>query len=178
MSWTPKGRSPFYPGQPVPVEFFVGRAEQISHIMQRGVGQVAAGKPVAMFVQGEYGIGKSSIAGFVQRLAEREQGLHAIYAPLGSANSLDDVGASILESMLRSGVFNPSRSERIRNWLAKYVGQQELFGLTIHTEALRRDAPTVGKPNGVLAFLGEALQRLRETGVRGLFLVLDEIKGL
>ncbi len=178
MVWAAKGKSPFYPGQPVPVEFFVGRTEQIAHIMQRGAGQVAAGKPVAMFVQGEYGIGKSSIAGFVQRLAEREYGLHAVYAPLGSANFLDDVGASILESMLRSGAFDRSRSERIRNWLAKYVGQQELFGLTIHTEALRRDAPTVAKPSGVLAFLGEALRRLGETGVRGLFLVLDEINGI
>ncbi|MGQ9648905.1 MAG: hypothetical protein ACUVXJ_02220 [Phycisphaerae bacterium] len=28
MAWAPKGKSPFYPGQPVPVEFFVGRTEQ------------------------------------------------------------------------------------------------------------------------------------------------------
>ena len=73
-----KGKSPFYPGQPVPGELFVGRVTQIDHIMQRGVGQVEAGKPVAIYVEGEYGIGKSSIAGFVQWLAEREHGLHSI----------------------------------------------------------------------------------------------------
>jgi DNA-binding NtrC family response regulator len=78
MARAPKGRSPFYPGQPVPGELFVGRAAQIEHIMTRGVGQVAAGKPVAIFVQGEYGIGKSSVAGFVQWLAEREHGFHGI----------------------------------------------------------------------------------------------------
>jgi DNA-binding NtrC family response regulator len=65
-----KGRSPFYPDQPVPVEWFRGRKEQIQHILQRGVGQVAAGKPVTMFVEGEYGIGKSSIAAFAQWQAE------------------------------------------------------------------------------------------------------------
>ena len=77
-----KGKSPFYPGQPVPNELFIGRFQQIHHIMERGVGQVEAGKPIAIYVQGEYGIGKSSIAAFVQWLAEREHGLHAIYASL------------------------------------------------------------------------------------------------
>jgi len=38
-----KGRSPFYPGQPVPAEFFVGREKQASRIMRRGVAQVAEG---------------------------------------------------------------------------------------------------------------------------------------
>ncbi|HLG17619.1 MAG TPA: hypothetical protein VJH03_24460 [Blastocatellia bacterium] len=51
-----KGKSPFYPGQPVPVELFVGREAQLDRIMTRGVGQVAEGKPVAQYVQGEYGI--------------------------------------------------------------------------------------------------------------------------
>lgn len=65
MAEMTKGKSPFYPGQPVPVELFAGRTMQIERVMSRGVGQVSAGKPVAMFIQGEYGIGKSSIAGFV-----------------------------------------------------------------------------------------------------------------
>ncbi len=71
-----KGKSPFYPGQPVPVELFVGRSDQIKRIMIRGVKQVASGKPVAMYIQGEYGIGKSSIGGFTQWLAEKNDGLH------------------------------------------------------------------------------------------------------
>jgi hypothetical protein len=49
-----KSQRPFYPGQPVPAEFFVGRRAQLEHILKRGVGQVARGKPIAMFVQGEY----------------------------------------------------------------------------------------------------------------------------
>ena len=54
MAASTKGKSPFYPGQPVPVELFVGRSAQIERIMTRGVAQVAAGKPVSMFIQGEY----------------------------------------------------------------------------------------------------------------------------
>ena len=113
MAQPAKGRSPFCSGQPVPFDLFVGRAEQIDHILTRGVGQVAAGKPVAMFIEGEYGIGKSSIAGLVQRIAEREHGLHGIYAPLGSATNLDEVGAAVLRATIGSGASSdrgPSRS--------------------------------------------------------------------
>jgi len=171
-----KGKSPFYPGQPVPVELFVGRTTQIERIMTRGVAQVAAGKPVAIFVQGEYGIGKSSIAGFTQWTAEREYGLHGIYASLGAAQTLEDVGAAVLEATVRSGAFNPGRSEAVRNWLAKYVGEQSLFGVTVHAEALKKDAPTI--TTGMLPFLTEALKRLEGTDVKGIFLILDEINGI
>jgi len=171
-----KGKSPFYPGQPVPVDLFVGRIRQITHIMERGVGQVAAGKPVTMYVQGEYGIGKSSVAGFVQWLAEREHGMHSIYAPLGAAETVEDVGAAVLEATLRSGAFDPKRSERVRNWLAKYMGKQSAFGITVHAEALRKDGPTIA--SGMLPFLDEALSRLSDVGIRGIFLVLDEINGI
>jgi hypothetical protein len=177
MNQIPKGKSPFYPGQPVPVELFVGRAEQIDHILTRGVQQVREGKPVTIYVQGEYGIGKSSIAGFVQYRAEQEYGLHGIYAPLGAAETLDEVGAAVLESTLRSGALDPRRSEKVRNWLAKYIGEQSLSGfVTIHAEALKNDAP--GIASGMLPFLSEVLARLQDTGVKGIFLVFDEINGI
>jgi hypothetical protein len=160
------------------VELFVGRVEQIRRIMERGVGQVAAGKPVAIFVQGEYGIGKSSIAGLLQRVAENGHGLHSVYAPLGGARTLDDVAAAVLEATLRSGAFDPSRSERVRDWLAKYIGQQELFGFTLNAAALKQDAPQIANPFGMLGFLGEARKRLADFGVKGIFLVLDEINGV
>ena len=98
-----KGRSPFYPDQPVPVELFQGRKAQIKHILQRGVAQVANGKPVTMFIEGEYGIGKTSIATFVQWLADTRHALHGIYVSLGGATSLDDVAEKILTSTVRSG---------------------------------------------------------------------------
>jgi hypothetical protein len=144
--------------------------------MDRGIKQVEAGKPVTIYIQGEYGIGKSSIAGFVQWLAEREHGLHSIYTSLGGAETLDDVGAAVLEATLRSGAFDPGRAEKVRVWLAKYIGEQSLFGVTLHAEALKKDAPTVA--SGMLPFLKEVVERLKETGIKGVFLVLDEINGI
>jgi hypothetical protein len=178
MSTIAKGKSPFYPGQPVPVELFVGRAAQIDRIMTRGVGQVAQGKPVSMFVQGDYGIGKSSIAAFAQWLAEKDHGLHGIYVSLGGARSLNDVAASILEGTLRSGALNRTKGEKIRSWLGKYIEKLELFGFTLDFAKLQQDAPQLASPSGLLAFLGEVRTRLDDAGVKGLFLVLDEINGI
>lgn len=173
-----KDKSPFYPDQPVPVELFAGRTAQIERILKRGVGQVAAGKPVTMFIQGEYGIGKSSIAGFVQRHAETHYGLHSIYTSLGGAKNLDDVAFSILQATLRSGAFDPKKSEKMRHWLAKYIGKQDMFGISINLDALRKDAPNLSNPFGILEFLSVAKARLQEEGVKGIFLILDEINGI
>jgi len=89
---------------------------------------------------------------------------------------MDAVGAAVLEATVRSGAFHPKRSEKLRDWLAKYIGEQELFGLTLHGEALRRDAPTI--VSGMLPFLTQAFDRLKETGVRGIILTMDEINGV
>jgi len=173
-----KGKSPFYPGQPVPFDLFVGRATQIKKILGRGVRQVAEGKPICIYIQGEYGIGKSSIAGFTQWLAEKDYGLHGIYTTLGGAKDVVDVAKAVLEATLRSGAFDPKISEHIRNWLAKYIGKQQLFGFTVNAEALRKDAPNLSTPFGMLGFLTETKKRLEELGVKGIFLVLDEINGI
>jgi hypothetical protein len=171
-----KGRSPFYPDQPVPAELFVGRAQQIDRIQKQAVGQVAAGKPVNVFVEGEYGIGKTSIARFTQWLAERDQKLLGIYATLERADSMDDVGTAVLEGTLRTGIYDPGLGDKIRNVLAKYVGRQTLFGVTLHAEALKTEGPRIAA--GLLPFLGETLMMVKDQGVRGVFLVLDEINGI
>ncbi len=175
MTLSEKGKSPFYPGQPVPVELFVGRRPQIERILNQGVKQVAAGKPSTFFIQGEYGIGKSSIAGYVQSLAEKEYGLLAVYGTLGGTKNLDDLALAILECTLQTGTYDPTKEEIIRNWLAKYIGEQKLFGFTLDLKALKQDAPTLANPFRLLAFLKEARARLK---ARGVFLVLDEINGV
>lgn len=176
-----KGRSPFYPGQPVPVELFVGRKRQIDRILQRGVGQVAESKPVAIFVQGEYGIGKSFIAQYVQAAAQvgrPDSSLYGIYAPLRGAKTIQDVAAIVLEATLQAGAYEHTKSEKIRNWLGKYIGEQSLFGVKVNLTALKEDAPALSTPFGMLRFLHETLERLADTGTKGLFLVLDEINGI
>ena len=178
MTEPPKGKSPFYPGQPVPVEYFVGREKEIERILTRGASQVALGKPISLFTQGEYGIGKSSIASFVQRVVEEKYNLHGIYVPLGGSKTLNDVAICILESTIQSGVFYPNRSEKIRNWLADFIGKQSLFGFTVNIEALKKEAPNLTSPFQMLNFLHKIHKELDDTGVKGIFLILDEINGV
>ncbi len=180
MAENTKGSSPFYPGQPIPVNLFTGRIQPLKRIMTRGVAQVAAGKPVTMFVRGEYGIGKSSLANYARAIAEtrNETNLHGVYVTLGAASSLQDVGGAILEGFLHSGAFVPERSQTIRKWLARYISKLTLFGIDINKEAVKNDALRISGPEGLLAFLRESIEKLKPTGVTGLFLILDEINGI
>lgn len=178
MSPTGKGKSPFFPGQPVPWELFVGRAEQINRILVRGAGQVAAGKPVTMYVQGEYGIGKTSVADFVQKLAKIRHKLFPIYVQLGGTKDIEDLAAATLEAVTRSGAIEDSGPEKLRGALAKYFGKQELFGFSIDLTAIKADAPRLARPVQLLGFLGEVFSKLAPDGYKGVFLVFDEINGI
>lgn len=170
-----KSKSPFFPGQPVPAEFFVGRQAEIERIT-RALTQVAAGKPQAVFVAGEYGIGKSSLAGYIRFLAEKEHKLFGIHVFLGGADTLEEVAIKTVEAILKSGAFDPGWTETARNALAKYVGKQELFGISINLQALESDSPNLSR--GFLPLLTNVFQRVKEREARGVVLILDEINGI
>ena len=178
MSEITKGRSPFYPGQPIPVELFTGRRDLVGKIMTRGVAQVANSKPVTMFVQGDYGIGKSSLSTYVQSKAEREHNLFPIYATLGGATSLKDVTMAIMEGLVRSGATDPTRFEKLKGWTSKYLGGHEVFGVKVNLDMLKTEALSATSPFGLLSVLEEVFAKLRNGGAKGLFLVLDEINGI
>lgn len=177
-----KNMSPFSPGKPVPVELFVGRQEQIRRIMDRGVGQVTGGKPMAMFIEGDYGIGKSSIAQFAAWLAGRDKKVFGIYAPLGGAQDLKDIAYIILQHTVRAGIFDQTKWEALKNYLARYINtaQASLFGfdLNINFDALKAAAPNLASPFGLLGFLGDVFGRIEPQGAKGIMLILDEINGV
>ena len=175
MTSPPKGRSPFYPGQPVPAELFVGRKAEIDRIT-RAASQVGAGKQQAIFVTGEYGIGKSSLAGYIRVLAEREYSLFGIHVFLGGATTLEEVAIKTVEAIIQSGAFNATWVEAARNTLSKYVGEQSLFGVTLRLDQLRADGPDLSR--GYLPLLRGLFERAKEGGANGILLVLDEINGI
>lgn len=175
MNVSMKGISPFYPGQPVPVDFFVGRQKEIEKIV-RAVRQVELGKPQAIFLTGEYGIGKSSLAGFMRFYAEKENHLLGIHVLLGGATSLEDLAIKTVEAVLKTPAYEPTLMEKVRNVLSKYVGKQELFGVQINLEALKADGPNIS--HGYLPFLSQLLERLKEEGIKGIMLIFDEINGI
>ena len=170
-----KGKSPFYPGQPVPAELFTGRTGEINRIT-RAVKQVELGKPQAVFLTGEYGIGKSSLASFFRHYAERNHHVLGIHVLLGGVETIDELSAKMVEAVLKQHIYEETKAEKIRNLLSKYVGQQSLFGVNINLQALRSDAPNIS--NGFLPFLRSLLDRLKSEEVKGVLLILDEINGI
>ena len=54
-----KEYSPFTPGVPVPLEIFVGRAQEISQFVDGIKRSIALGRTERFFIIGERGIGKS-----------------------------------------------------------------------------------------------------------------------
>jgi len=84
----PKDYSPFTPGQPVRLEFFIGRLSEIRHLEQM-VRAAASGRLQVAFVTGERGIGKSSLASFVRFLAERDHRAVGLHTFLGGVSSVE-----------------------------------------------------------------------------------------
>lgn len=169
------GRSPFYPGQPVPIEFFIGRTDEIERIV-RSLKQVELGKPQAIFLTGEYGIGKSSLAGYIRSYAEKENHLLGIHVLLGGAQTLENMAVKTVETVIKEHNYNQSIGEKIRNFLSKYIGKQELWGININLEALKSDSPNIS--NGFLPFLRDLLKQVEGNGIKGIMLILDELNGI
>ena len=80
-----KDYSPFTPGVPVPLEFFVGREKELSQILDRA-GAVATGRVERVFIIGERGIGKSSLCQLVRVISEKEHNLLGLHVHLGEPN--------------------------------------------------------------------------------------------
>src|SRR5262245_47150803 len=102
-----KGQSPFFPGQPVPVDSFSGRQHEVERI-KHSIQQVAHGKPQMLFLTGEYGIGKSSLAKYMKHYAEKHYNLFGIHILLGGAETTDDLATRTIESVLKSQAYEPS----------------------------------------------------------------------
>lgn len=139
--------SPFVPGRTVPVEFFVGRTEEIERLrsMIRGASN------------GRFGIGKSSLAGFVPRLAEQEQQAAGCHVPLG--------GVSDLEGMLRTTL------DRLLKDRVRKAGP---FGATLELDLRADEVATLERNFAHL--MRNLVASIADHS--SLFLVLDDINGL
>jgi DNA replication protein DnaC len=63
--------SPFSPGRPVQPEYFVARIREIQRL-ERAIKQTVSGRKENIFIAGQRGVGKSSLAGFIRFIAEKE----------------------------------------------------------------------------------------------------------
>ena len=167
-----KDRSPFTPGNPVPVELFVGRTNQLEEIL-RNVKQARTGKQENIFLAGERGIGKSSFAKFVCNMACKER-LLSVHVFLGQVTSLDEMVRRVFEELLK--VSNTqSWYGKISGYFENKIQQIDLFGVAVSFH------PTAEDTRELVNNFPEALVNIAEkikTEKKGLFIVLDDIDAI
>jgi hypothetical protein len=169
----PKDYSPFTPGQPVPVEFFVGRQPLVEALAAKARASVDGRVQIA-FVSGERGIGKSSLMSFLRVLVERDSGMFSAQVFLGGVATLEEAMRRIMLQLIRDCA-DKSWFDQIKSLFGDRIKRVGLFGTSIDFEAKKGDLE-----NLKLDFAGA----LRELIARfpaerqSLLLVLDDINGL
>ncbi len=169
-----KEYSPFTPGVPVPLEFFVGRAHEISQFIEGIKRSIALGRAERFFILGERGIGKSSICRFVQWIAERDQQILGLHVFNGGVDSLEEMVRRIFERLLRESLDKPWHA-KVKNFLGNHIKQLDIFGLAVEFSASERDLTRA--VNDFVPSLHNLLKQL-EGAKKGILIILDDINGL
>jgi len=180
----PRENSPFTPGQPAPPEIFTGRASEIQRLI-RSILQTAGGKPQATFIGGARGLGKSSLARFLQFLAEQDNpGVPShvkflcAYSTCGTCTGVTDACRLILQG-LTARITEEDRLSKVRQMLSRYIEDVSLPIPGVHfkvrltrrkedLEELKLNMP------GAIQDLWSAVKDKKA----GLMMILDDVNGL
>lgn len=168
-----KDYSPFTPGQLVPVEFFVGRSKEIDHIIS-AVRASTAGRLQVLFLTGERGIGKSSLARLVRIIADRKYGVLGLHSFLGGVTSLDETVRRVFDRLLKESV-GKGWWAKIKEFFGDHIRQVDLFGVTVEFGAAEKELRRM--VHDFAPALRNLLQKLRPEK-KGILVVLDDINGL
>ncbi|MEW5700977.1 MAG: ATP-binding protein [Candidatus Zixiibacteriota bacterium] len=168
--------SPFSPGKPVASDLFVGREVEIAEI-GRFLRQSAQGRNENVFIGGERGFGKSSLALLCTGYAQNELGFSAAYCQLTAASSADEACTLIAQKLLAQ--MPKSLAERARGVFERYIESVSL-GLPGTGVQVRFRADATLRNDLKLSFpelIRESYARLQPE-VRGLMVVLDDLNGV
>jgi hypothetical protein len=165
--------SPFTPGQPVPLEFFEGRREEIEFLRKKVITSTS-GRLQVIFMSGDRGIGKTSLASFVRHLAEKETQVLGIHTFLGGVTSLTEMTRRIFDRFVKENS-DKQWYGKVVDYFADHVREIGLFGITLEFDAPEKDLEKLSKD------FAPALQRLiklLKDDRKGILLILDDINGL
>jgi len=168
-----KDYSPFTPGLPVPVEFFVGRQREVDQLRNK-VASAASGRLEVAYLSGERGIGKSSLASFVKYLVEKDLRVLGLHTFLGGVTTLTETVRRIFDGLLKESL-DKAWFTRVTELFGHHIRQVGLFGVTLQFTASPKDLEQL------VSNMAPSLYQLTEKlghDRKGLFLILDDINGL
>jgi len=180
----PKENSPFTPGQPAPPEIFTGRVEEIRRLKQ-SIMQTSAGKAQAVFVCGERGLGKSSLARFCEFLVVQDNPLvptdvkfAVAYNTCGACNNITDVCKVLLQN-LTAGITEDSLLQKAKTLLSRYIEDISVplpgFRLSVK---LKRGAEELQDLRLNMAQVVRDLWKILSEKKRAMMVILDEVNGV
>lgn len=165
--------SPFTPRYPVPYDLFVGREDIIKGAL-RHFRQAASGRQEHVFLLGERGIGKTSLALYLSEVAHKEANLLPVCVNLAGVKTLEELVRKVFEEI--------ANATNRRDWLAtiqtlfgEHISQVGLFGISVGFN------PPKDKLTHLVQRFPEALSNITAKigdKARGLCIVLDDINGL
>jgi len=165
--------SPFRPGQPVPIEFFVGRSAEVERLRSM-VRRSARGTVSVGFVTGERGIGKSSLAAFVRHLVEQDSDAVGCHVYLGGVDGVPEMLRQTFHRLLNESIDKPWH-QQLLGFLGNRVQRAGLFGITLDLQLTDNDLAILARD--FVPSMKRLLASL-PSPKRTIFLVLDDINGL
>lgn len=165
--------SPFRPGQPVPIEFFVGRIKEIERLRSMVKASVQ-GRFKIGFVSGEHGIGKSSLVSFLRHLSDRESDVAGCHVFLGGVRELNEMVRWTFDRLLKESMDKPWHS-RVREFFGDYVREVGLFGVTLELNLKGHDLSAI--THDFVSSIRRLIDKLKGQK-KSLLLILDDINGL
>ena len=167
--------SPFRPGQPIPIEFFVGRRKEVERLHGMVKASVRGNFKIG-FVSGERGIGKSSLAHFVRVLAEHESktvGCQSSFSA-GCMNWRRCCGARSTVCLLKDSMDKPWH-EPIKSFFGNRIRKVGLFGVTLELNLAGDDLSMLA--HDFVPSISQLLAQLKDRN-EALLLILDDMNGL
>ena len=166
--------SPFTPGRPVQPEYFVARIDEIKRL-ERAIRQTISGRNENVFITGQRGIGKSSLAGFIRHLAEKEHSLIGSHCYLSGVRTLEDMMGVIFQRLLQDCT-DKSLFDKFREAFGDYIKGLTLFGLGVEFTKDKDKLQTL--VYNFLPVMRRIYEQIKSNGKRGLILVLDDMNGI
>ena len=166
--------SPFSPGRPVQPEYFVARIKEIQRL-ERAVRQTVSGRNENIFITGQRGIGKSSLAGFIRYLAEKEHNLIGSHCFLGGVRSLGDMMRVIFQRLLQDCT-DKSMFDKLRGVFSSYIKELTFFGVGVEFTRDKSELQTL--VDNFLPVMRNVYDQILSNGRKGLVLILDDLNGI
>ena len=161
--------SPFQPGFPVSPDYFMGRKKIVDKIL-RYVPKVYKGNPQHYFITGKKGMGKTSLAKYVQNLSNDK--LLEVYISNKGNDSLEILTNQIIEGIL-SKIPKNSALEKAKNIFGS-IDNLEFNGAKVNFKPKSELSKDI--INDFAYYLNKFYKDLPNN--KGIFLVIDDINGL